>query len=317
MYQGQLPTVAEAQAMQGRGWEDGYGLNPRQFRFISHLAEYGVLWAAWEHAYGAGDASQSTLGGYASKALARSEKLRRALTLEMARRRQLMAACSEAAISHLVSMATVDPLDIFDSDGEMKPLHMMPAAARRLIQSIEHTQYFDRDGEHVRTKKAVKLPDKGRATEMLLKHLGLFEKDHEQGAAAAGSVLAQVLGRGAPAAGSTVDGEFAVVGEMEAEEAETGDLEARGRAPRESSEGPQALDSAPSVTNRNIEGSGSNETAGHMGQNPKYHENQALTPRRVPGSGSEVAESDPVAWGWGKAWDAGQEEEDEEGDASP
>lgn len=66
----------------------------------------------------------------------------------------------------------LDPATMFDPDGEILPIDLMPADTRAAIQSFE----LDADGR----PRKVKFWSKVDALDKAMRHLGLFERDNRQ-----------------------------------------------------------------------------------------------------------------------------------------
>lgn len=84
---------------------------------------------------------------------------------------------ADRVLGALLRIAEFDVGVLFDSKGELRPVHTLPPEARRSIAAIEmieeHRGTGERAGLVTRTRK-VKLPDKIRALELLGKHLKLY-----------------------------------------------------------------------------------------------------------------------------------------------
>lgn len=80
---------------------------------------------------------------------------------------------ADLVLSELRAIATSDLAEFFDEYGDLRPIHDIPAPARRTLASVE---VDDQRGD--KTVRRVKLWDKLRALELLGKHLKLF---HEMG----------------------------------------------------------------------------------------------------------------------------------------
>jgi len=84
---------------------------------------------------------------------------------------------ADFVLQRLRDIADVDPLDIFDSNGCMRPLDEIPASVRKAIASIktfEEYQGQGRDREYVGRTKELRLWDKPAALRDLGRHLGLW-----------------------------------------------------------------------------------------------------------------------------------------------
>lgn len=93
----------------------------------------------------------------------------------------------DEVVSLLADIARFDIADLFDEDGNFKPIHEIPKAARMSIEGIE--SYEDKikvAGEliPVGTVKKIKTGGRQAAIEKLMRYWGSFQKDNEQKPAA-------------------------------------------------------------------------------------------------------------------------------------
>lgn len=85
---------------------------------------------------------------------------------------------------------------LFNESGAMKPINELDDDISAAVASVEVFEEFEGSGSdrvpvgHVRK---IKLWDKNPALEKLMKHLGMFEKDNEQGANALRKVLIEFV----------------------------------------------------------------------------------------------------------------------------
>ena len=84
----------------------------------------------------------------------------------------------DAVVKELAAIATVDPLELYDDKGNLKPLSEMTPAARKAISGIDKVV---RHGENFSEESLkIRLNAKTSALDMLMKHLGGYEKDNRQ-----------------------------------------------------------------------------------------------------------------------------------------
>jgi len=96
------------------------------------------------------------------------------LSQEIARLHKKVKLDEETVLREWVGIATLDPVDCYDTDGNVLPIHEIPAHARRAIAS------FDVETDHKgRTTTKIKLCSKTDALNALSKNLGLFKKVNE------------------------------------------------------------------------------------------------------------------------------------------
>ena len=79
----------------------------------------------------------------------------------------------ERIIQEYANIAFLDPIEIFDENGNLKPLDKMSESARRAISGIKIRVERDQ-GEAVADVTEVKIIDKKAALADLGKHLGMF-----------------------------------------------------------------------------------------------------------------------------------------------
>lgn len=82
-------------------------------------------------------------------------------------------------VNGLGELFRVDTTEIFDEEGNIKPIDKMSEKARKAIKSIQVQTYtYDNGSESV--KKKIELYSKLDAAEKLMKHLGGYDKDNQQ-----------------------------------------------------------------------------------------------------------------------------------------
>ena len=113
------------------------------------------------------------------------------------------------AIEECMRIAYVDPHDLFDDNGALKPISQIDPATRAAIANLEVTELFEMQGEgkdKVRVQigylKKIKLNDKNGALDKLMKHLGGYLADNDQKATQLTVLMKEIedIGRGLPAA---------------------------------------------------------------------------------------------------------------------
>ena len=86
----------------------------------------------------------------------------------------------DKVVQALSEIATFDIQDIYDDDGNVKPLSEIPKSARMAIQSVKSFEIgSDKKGTKA-TIRYVKLLNKLEAFDKLMKHFGGYEKDNTQ-----------------------------------------------------------------------------------------------------------------------------------------
>lgn len=84
-------------------------------------------------------------------------------------------------LTHFLSETLrVDPLELFEDNGKLKPLDEMSKRARMLIDGIDVDEVIMGEGDGIITKRKVKLRSKDSSAEKLAKILGAYEMDNKQ-----------------------------------------------------------------------------------------------------------------------------------------
>ena len=81
---------------------------------------------------------------------------------------------ADEVLRHAQQLAVYDIRRLYDEAGEPLPPHQLPDDLARIVQGVQRRP----DGSY-----QYRLPDRNVATERLIKHLGLYEKDNRQGSA--------------------------------------------------------------------------------------------------------------------------------------
>lgn len=102
---------------------------------------------------------------------------------EIAKRQEGISDRNKITVDELIQIlaedARVDPLDVFDENGNVQCLEDIPPAARRAIKKIVSSVFEDKQGNKT-TRYQVELYSKHDAIEKLMKHLGGYEQDNKQ-----------------------------------------------------------------------------------------------------------------------------------------
>jgi phage terminase small subunit len=136
-------------------------LRHRQQLFVHHYLLCGNASKAAEKA------------GYANPnsghQLIRNSKVKRYLQAQSDRLAEKFAATKERIIQELCRIAYLDPAELFDENGKLRPIHEIPPETRAAIAGVNVTK--NQEGEIV---SKIKLVDKTKALEMLAKYQKLF-----------------------------------------------------------------------------------------------------------------------------------------------
>ena len=82
-------------------------------------------------------------------------------------------------ISELVNIYDINPADIYDKKGNLKPIQDLPENITRAIREIEVVERYSGKSIQIQTRK-IKFHNKLEAIEKLARHIGFYEKDNEQ-----------------------------------------------------------------------------------------------------------------------------------------
>jgi phage terminase small subunit len=85
----------------------------------------------------------------------------------------------ERTLEQLGKMAYVDPAEMYNEAGELKPISEMPAHVRAAIVGIEQEE-IDVAGQTIGRVKKIKLAPREKAVDMIMKHLGGYAEDNKQ-----------------------------------------------------------------------------------------------------------------------------------------
>lgn len=148
-------------------------LNPQEIKFLTHYAESGN---ASEAARKAGY-SEKNAGNTASLLLKRKhitaalDELKEQLIDELITTRRRV-------LQRVSWMAFADPGELFTENGVLRPMKDIPPELRACIAGIE---IEDRSGEDdFVTVVKIKLVDRTKPLDQLMRHFGLYEIDNKQ-----------------------------------------------------------------------------------------------------------------------------------------
>jgi phage terminase small subunit len=104
----------------------------------------------------------------------------------------------ERTLREIARGAFHDPRKFFDDAGNLKPIHELDDETAAALAGFDVTEEFSGRGqerERVGFTKKIKLADRKGYLDMLMKHLGGYKKDNEQGGEAVGNALSALLGQ--------------------------------------------------------------------------------------------------------------------------
>lgn len=82
-------------------------------------------------------------------------------------------------LAEISKIAFADPAELYGENGELKNPRQMPQHVRAALMGIDVSD-INVGGETIGTIKKVKLNDKNKALDMLMKHMGGYEIDNKQ-----------------------------------------------------------------------------------------------------------------------------------------
>lgn len=150
------------------------GLTPKQLRFVDeYLVDLNATQAAIRSGY-----SKRSAGSQAFDLLQKPEIIR---ALE-SKRKELagtLGITRERILAEMAKLAFSDLRQLYREDGSLKHPHEWPEGAAGCVAGIEAVEEFEKNAqgkpELIGFVKKVKLWDKGKQLENLLKHLGMAE----------------------------------------------------------------------------------------------------------------------------------------------
>lgn len=95
-------------------------------------------------------------------------------------------------IQELSTIAFANIKELFDEDGLLVPIHMLPDSIARAVQSVEVKTIQTEDGSQVTTAK-IKLEPKLTAIELLMKHMGMLDSKFQVEQQTSTDMLSNIL----------------------------------------------------------------------------------------------------------------------------
>lgn len=154
------------------------GLTAKQEKFCQELVKRGNKTDAYKAAYSTKNMKAATINNKAyalslqGDVAARIEQLRR----QVAERNKITV---DECVSLLADIARFDIAELYDKDGQLKPVHKIKKEARTAIESLESDE-IRIEGQKIGDIRKVKTSNRRAAIDLLMKYLGGYEKDHAQ-----------------------------------------------------------------------------------------------------------------------------------------
>ena len=153
-------------------------LTPKQERFCLAYLETGNASEAYRRVYSAGNMKALTVNDVSSKLLNNPHITHRVQELQQQAQKRTEVTI-DGIIKELAAVGFFDIRSIYHDDGTLKHPKQLDTGAAKGIQEITIKRVVTEDGETVETVK-YRLHNKLQALDMLMKHLGGYEKDNRQ-----------------------------------------------------------------------------------------------------------------------------------------
>jgi phage terminase small subunit len=89
----------------------------------------------------------------------------------------------DRVLEEYAKLAFLDPRKFYDADGNLLAIPDLPKDVAAALSGMDVTISFNKESESLETIKKIKFSDKKAALDSVAKHLGMFEKHQNQGAA--------------------------------------------------------------------------------------------------------------------------------------
>ena len=153
-------------------------LTPKQERFCLAYVETGNASEAYRRAYRTENMKALTVNDGASKLLNNPRIAHRVKELQRQAQKRTEVTI-DGIIKELAAVGFFDIRSIYHDDGTLKHPKQLEAEVAKGIQEITVRRVVTEEGEMVETVR-YKLHNKLQALDMLMKHLGGYEKDNRQ-----------------------------------------------------------------------------------------------------------------------------------------
>lgn len=155
----------------------GYnGLNPLEADFVVEYMQSGDAGKAYSKAFGVPyDKSCLDYG----KALLAKAPIKKAVNRQIASRVNVALATDDTIVSEMIDAATFDVKDLYDENGNMKPINELPSSITKFIKGISVKSVSERMGREVIEQGEIvniSFVDKIKAIEALFHYKNLMKK---------------------------------------------------------------------------------------------------------------------------------------------
>ena len=149
-------------------------LSEKEKKFIAqYLVDYNGKRAALSAGY-----NRSTAANQAQRML-NDPKVKRAIAHYKRLEQKRLRLTKLDILEELRNLVTLDPADIYDENGRVKPIHDIPLRARSMITGFEQTETVDHETGETTIVTKVKLCNKVAGIDLAMKHKGMFAAEKQ------------------------------------------------------------------------------------------------------------------------------------------
>jgi len=150
------------------------GLTPKQALFVK---EYIVDFNATRAAKAAGYSPKTafTIGVENLK----KPLIQALLAKEIKKRADRIEITQDRVLTEYAKLAFLDPRKFYKKNGDLIPIHELPAEVAAALTGMDVQTIFTKDGDMMGDLKKIKFADKKPALDSVAKHLGMFIERHE------------------------------------------------------------------------------------------------------------------------------------------
>ena len=145
-------------------------LTPKQSRFV---AEYLIDLNATKAAIRAGySTNRADAMGHENL---RKPEISTAVEAAMKARSDRTEITQDRVLAEYAKLAFLDPRRFYDTEGALKPVHLLDADVAAALVGVDVVDSFDSESKSVITTKKIKFVDKKGALDSVARHLGMFK----------------------------------------------------------------------------------------------------------------------------------------------
>lgn len=153
-------------------------LTLKQEKACRKFIETGDKSAAYRFAYNTKNMKPETINRRAFDLFEVGKIKARILILraELAKRNDIT---QDRVLREYAKLSFLDPRKFYDDEGDLIPVHKLPADVAAALTGMDVQTIFTKDGEMMGDLKKIKFADKKAALDSVAKHLGMFIERHE------------------------------------------------------------------------------------------------------------------------------------------